>query len=77
MSCNLMWYLRHTLLPHRDGQPFLPQLNPCLLHLPPDLGGRGRGGASSIRAVAGTKLLICLCIMGSQGTYSSASCPFP
>lgn len=34
-----MWYLGHTLLPHRDGQPFLPQLNAFPLHLPPAPGG--------------------------------------
>ena len=34
VSSNLMWYLGHTLLP-----PFLPQLNPCPLHLPPAYGG--------------------------------------
>lgn len=34
-----MWCLGHTLLPHRDGQPFLPQLNAFPLHLPPAPGG--------------------------------------
>lgn len=34
VSCNLMWYVGHTLLPL-----FPPRLNPCPRRLPPALGG--------------------------------------